>query len=239
MGFPDGAPGAPDGHAVERSVTAAAELVGPGLVRRPTPGRFAVSDSVATDYGLLCDLVARAVDAVAVDDLATAADRLTSALGLVRSAPLGGPGRRFAWAGPAREAIVAQVMDAADSLACLRARTDDWAAVDEAAVAGLRAAHAAGDLDKVHELFEAACDLVADPAVGVEPEGTLHPETVELLEALVAHRPAGEPIAPAGVDPTTPAGPGEVHRLAPDRPLPITEELPEVAATRPPDALIA
>jgi hypothetical protein len=252
--FPDGSPGA---DAVDRRVAAAAELVGPGLVRRPTPGRYAVSERVATDHGLLCDLVARADDAIAAEDLAVAADHLTAALALVRAVPLDGHGRGYPWAGPAREAIVAQVVDAADSLAGLRARSGDWDAVDRAAVQGLRAspaserlhrwrmraAHAAGDVDRVHELFETVCDLVADPAVGVEPEDTLQPETVALLEALVSRRAAGESIAPPA-DPRAPGAPGptepgEVRRLAPDRPLPVTEELPEVAAGRPPDALIA
>jgi hypothetical protein len=246
--FPDGVPGP---HALEARVTAAIELAGPGIVQRPTPGRFAVSDRIATDHGLLCDLVSRADEAVAAGDLPAAAELLARALDLVRAAPLAGPGRRYSWAGPVREAIVAQVVDAADSLACLRARADDWPAVDRAAAQGLRAApgaerlhrwrmraaHAAGEIDRVHELFEEACDAVADPAIGIEPEDTLRPETVQLLEALVARRSAGEPIAPA--EPAEPAEPGEVRRFAPDRPLPVTEELPEVAATRPPDALIA
>jgi hypothetical protein len=251
--FPDGAP-AP--YAVDGSVTAAVELVGPGLVRRPTPGRFGVSDGVATDYGLFCDLVARADAAIEAGDRPAAAEHLTTALDMVRGAPLGGPGRRFAWAGPAREAIVAQVVDAAETLAALGAVSEDWAAVERAAGQGLkaapgserlhrwhmRAAHAAGDIDRVHELFEELCDVVADPAVGVEPEDTLQTETVQLLEGLVSRRPSAEPAAitaPAEAEPREPTEPGQVRRLAPDRPLPITEELPEVAAVSSPAALIA
>jgi hypothetical protein len=79
----------------------------------------------------------------------------------------------------------------------------------------MRSAHAAGDLARVQDLFGTLCDVVADPAVGVEPEDTVQAETVDLLETLVARRPA------------SPARVADKDVLA-DLPLPVTEELPQL-----------
>jgi DNA-binding SARP family transcriptional activator len=214
---------------VEDVVAAARDLIGPALLRSPAEGRVAVSERVITDYGMFCGLFAQADEAV---DTTVAAELLTSALGLVRSGPLGGLGQRFTWAGPQREAIVSHVVDAAEMLAQLCAARRDWDAVEWAVGQGLKAApgaerlhrwlmrsaHAVGDLARVHDIFDALCDLVADPTVGVEPEDTLQAETVDLLETLVSRRAAL--VKRAGV--------AERHVLA-DLPLPVTAEMPQVA----------
>jgi hypothetical protein len=38
-------------------------------------------------------------------------------------------------------------------------------------------------------VFRELCDVLADPELGVEPEDTVHPETIELLEELTGSRP--------------------------------------------------
>jgi DNA-binding SARP family transcriptional activator len=94
--------------------------------------------------------------------------------------------------------IVAQVVDAAEELAEVRLATGDWKAAEWAARRGLRAfpadermyrllmrsARVAGNISGVQRVFRELCDVIADPDLGVEPEDTLHPETVELLEQL-------------------------------------------------------
>jgi DNA-binding SARP family transcriptional activator len=149
--------------------------------------------------------------------------------------PLGGAGQRYAWSGPRREAIVSHVVDAAESLAQLSAAKNDWPVVEWAVAQGLRAApgserlhcwrlrsaHAAGDIDLVHERFEELCDIVADPLIGVEPEATLQASSIALLERLVA-RSLPEPQSVAS---------GELHVLA-DRPGAATAEIPAVEVAR-------
>jgi DNA-binding SARP family transcriptional activator len=99
--------------------------------------------------------------------------------------------------------MVARVVDLAERLAERCLATHDWQAAAWAARQGLRAlpcderlyralmrsARGSGDTDLVHQRFEDLCDAIADPDTGVEPDDTLHPETVELLETLVARRP--------------------------------------------------
>jgi DNA-binding SARP family transcriptional activator len=94
--------------------------------------------------------------------------------------------------------IVAQVVDAAEELAEVRLATGDWRAAEWAARQGLlafpcdermyrllmRTAAAAGNVPGVQRTFRELCDMVADPDSGVEPEDTIHPETVALLEQL-------------------------------------------------------
>jgi hypothetical protein len=41
----------------------------------------------------------------------------------------------------------------------------------------------------VQRVFRELCDVLADPDVGVEPEDTVHPETVALLEDLTRISP--------------------------------------------------
>jgi DNA-binding SARP family transcriptional activator len=197
-------------------VAAARDLVGPSLLRSPASGRFALSERVITDYAVFCGLVARADDAT---DTGEAVELLRTALELVRAAPLDGVARRFPWAGPLREAIVSHVVDAADNLVGLCAARRDWEGAQWAARQGLlaapaterlhrwlmHAAHALGDRDRLHQIFTELCDLVADAAVGVEPEDTLQPKTVQLLESLASPRAAAT--APLGVtEPDVPGG---------------------------------
>ena len=201
---------------VHEVVAAARDLVGPSLLRSPASGRFALSERVVTDYAVFCGLVARADDAT---DTGEAVELLRTALELVRAAPLDGVARRFPWAGPLREAIVSHVVDAADNLVFLCAARRDWEGAQWAARRGLlaapaterlhrwlmHAAHALGDRDRLHQIFTELCDLVADAAVGVEPEDTLQPKTVQLLESLASPRAAAT--APLGVtEPDVPGG---------------------------------
>jgi hypothetical protein len=52
----------------------------------------------------------------------------------------------------------------------------------------MRTARAAGNVPGVQRVFRELCDVLADPDFGVEPEDTLHPETIELLEELTGTR---------------------------------------------------
>jgi DNA-binding SARP family transcriptional activator len=167
---------------------------GADLLPDAIEGRYTMSDRVGTDYGLFCDLVAGAAE---VDPELSAA-LLTEALGLVRGEPFVGVGRSYAWVGPHRGMIAAQVLDAAERLAEVRLARGDWRGAEWAARQGLRAmpcdermyrllmraAHLAGNTSGVHRAFKELCDVVADPDTGAEPDDTVHPETVGLLEQL-------------------------------------------------------
>jgi DNA-binding SARP family transcriptional activator len=164
-------------------------------------GRYWLSHRVVTDYGLFCELVERAEN---LDDALAAADLLTEALTLVRGEPFTGAGRNYAWVGPHRGMIVAQIVDHADELAEVRLSVGHWRQAEWAARQGLRAmpcderlyrilmrtAHAAGNIPGVHRVFRELCDAVADPDTGVEPEDTLHAETIALYEELSSGRRA-------------------------------------------------
>ena len=195
--FPDGANAS---KTVYNTVSSARALVGEHLFPRTEAGRYELSERVITDYGLFCDLVAQADE---TDDVETAASLLAEALGLVRGEPFTGVGRNYAWVGPHRGMIVAQVVDAAEELAEIRLATGDWRLAEWAARRGLRAfpsdermyrllmraARAAGNVPGVQRVFRELCDVIADPDMGVEPEDTLHPETVQLLEQLTRATP--------------------------------------------------
>ncbi len=190
--FPDGANAA---KTVYNTISAARALVGDELFPAPGSGRYELSASVVTDYGVFCELVATADE---TEDAEAAADLLADALGLVRGEPFTGAGRGYAWVGPHRGMIVTQVVDAAEELAEVRLATGDWRAAEWAARQGLRAfpsdermyrllmrtARAAGNVPGVNRVFRELCDVLADPDFGVEPEDTVHPETIELLEEL-------------------------------------------------------
>jgi DNA-binding SARP family transcriptional activator len=190
--FPEGVGAA---RTVHNTVSSARDLVGADLFPTAEGGRYELSERVVTDYGLFCELVAQADE---TEDPARAADRLAGALSLVRGEPFVGVGRGYAWVGAHRGMIVAQVIDAADELAEIRLALGDWRAAEWAARQGLRAfpadermyrllmrtARAAGNLPGVQRAFRELCDVIADPEVGVEPEDTLHPETVTLFEEL-------------------------------------------------------
>ena len=195
--FPDGANAA---KTVYNTVSAARALVGDDLFPPPEGGRYELSERVVTDYGLFCDLVAQADE---TEDVQVAAELLTEALGLVRGEPFTGVGRSYAWVGPHRGMIVAQVVDAAEELAEVRLATGDWRLAEWAARQGLRAfpsdermyrllmrtAHAAGNIPGVQRVFRELCEVLADPDLGVEPEDTVHPETIALLEQLTGSLP--------------------------------------------------
>jgi DNA-binding SARP family transcriptional activator len=195
--FPDGSNAA---KTVYNTVSAARSLVGDDLFPAPTEGRYELSRRVVTDYGLFCELVALAKD---TEEVAASAELLTDALGLVRSEPFMGVGRNYAWVGAHRGMIVAQVIDAAEQLAEMQLARDDWRAAEWAARRGLRAfpsdermhrllmrtARAAGNIPGVQRVFRELCEVIADPDLGVEPEDTLHPETVALLEELTGSVP--------------------------------------------------
>jgi DNA-binding SARP family transcriptional activator len=181
------------------TVSAARNMVGEELFPR-AGGVYELSERVVTDYGLFCELVAQAEE---TDDAARAADRLTGALSLVQGEPFVGVGRSYAWVGAHRGMIVAQVIDAADELGEVRLAMGDWRAAEWAARQGLRAfpadermyrllmrtARDAGNAPGVQRVFRELCDVIADPDLGVEPEDTLHPETVELYEELTGSTP--------------------------------------------------
>ena len=195
--FPDGANAS---KTVYNTVSSARSLLGDGLFPPPEGGRYELSPSVLTDYGLFCELVAEADE---TEDAHAAAELLAQALGLVRGEPFTGVGRGYAWVGPHRGMIVTQVVDAAEELAEVRLATGDWRSAEWAARQGLRAfpsdermyrllmrtARAAGNVPGVQRVFRELCDVLADPDVGVEPEDTLHPETIELLEELTGSSP--------------------------------------------------
>lgn len=190
--FPDGTQKA---KTVYNTISSARALVGDDLFPAPDSSRYVLSDRVVTDYGLFCELVAQADE---TEDAHEAARLLTDGLSVVRGEPFLGVGRNYTWVGPHRGMIVAQVVDAAEELAEIRLATGDWRAAEWAARQGLkafpadermyrllmRAASAAGNVAGVRRVFSELCDVTADPDLGVEPEDTLHPETVELLEEL-------------------------------------------------------
>lgn len=168
---------------------------GNALLPDAAQGRYSLSDRVVTDYGVFCELVARADD---TEDAEAAAAILAEALELVRGEPFVGVGRSYAWVGPHRGMIVSQILDAAEELAEVRLATGDWRAAEWSARQGLRAlpcdermyrllmraAHVAGNTTGVQRAFNELCEAVADPDSGVEPDDTVHPDTVALLEEL-------------------------------------------------------
>ncbi len=190
--FPEGANSA---KTIYNTVSSARSLLGEELFPPSEGGRYELSAAVVTDYGLFCELVGEADE---TEDATAAAGLLTEALGLVQGEPFTGVGRSYAWVGPHRGMIVAQVVDAAEELAEVRLATGDWKAAEWAARRGLRAfpadermyrllmraARVAGNISGVQRVFRELCDVIADPDLGVEPEDTLHPETVDLLEQL-------------------------------------------------------
>lgn len=230
--FPDGAGSTTVGDLVGEL----RRLLGPDAVYRWAAGRLALSERIVTDYSCLCDLVTRAEASPDPDE---AVEHLTAALELVAATPLNGVGQRFPWAGPQRMVMTAQVLDAADALAELRADEHEWLALEWAAYQGLkvapadermhwwlmRAAQARGDVERIHELFADLCDLVADPVVGLEPEDTVQAETMQLMEQLLSQAPPparrGLPGPPAAAVTT------ELPQVD-DEELPITREVPRL-----------
>jgi hypothetical protein len=54
----------------------------------------------------------------------------------------------------------------------------------------MRAAHAAGNIPGVRRAYEELLTALADPDDGVEPDDTVHPETIQLLEQLTGRASA-------------------------------------------------
>jgi DNA-binding SARP family transcriptional activator len=190
--FPTGANATKTFH---NTVSAARRAVGDALFPPATGGRYELSPRVVTDYALFCELVARAHDA---DDANQAATLLHEALELIRGEPFTGVGRNYSWVSSHRGMIVAQVIDAAEQLAEMHLADGDWRAAERAARQGLlafpcdermyrllmRTAAAAGNIPGVERAFRELCATLADPDDGVEPEDTVHPDTVALLDEL-------------------------------------------------------
>ncbi|MBW3642840.1 MAG: LysM peptidoglycan-binding domain-containing protein [Actinobacteria bacterium] len=163
----------------------------------PAGGLYWLSRRVVTDYGLFHELVSRAAE---LDHAEVAAALLAEALTLVQGEPFVGLGRGYCWVAPHAGIIVAQVVDAAEELAEMRLTAGDWRAAEWAARQGLRVfpceerlyrllmrcAHAAGSGSGVHRVFQELVTRLADPDDGVEPEDTVHPDTVALLDQLEA-----------------------------------------------------
>jgi DNA-binding SARP family transcriptional activator/nucleoid-associated protein YgaU len=174
---------------------------GDPLLPLPEVGSYHLSERVGTDHDVFRMLVQRAADLPdeQVDDVACI---LEDALKLVQGEPFVGVARGFAWVTHQRGALVAEVVDAAEELAEIRLAEGDWRAAEWAARQGLRAfpcderlyrllmrsAHAAGNIAAVQRVFDELCAVVADPDLGVEPEDTVHPETLLLLDDLMGTR---------------------------------------------------
>ena len=203
--FPSGANAS---KTIYNAISTARALVGDDLFPSPAGGRYELSPRVVTDYELFCVLVDQAKAAGSVDGVEVAGRVLTEALGMVRGEPFTGAGRGYAWVGPHRGMVVGPVVDAAEMLAEMRLAAGDWRGAEWAARQGLlafpcderlyrilmRAASVAGNVPGVQRVFRELCDLIADGERGVEPEDTLHPETIELLETLT-----GRPRPTSGV----------------------------------------
>jgi DNA-binding SARP family transcriptional activator len=195
---PDGT-GAP--KTVYNLISAARKVLGDELFP-VSDGRYRLSERVVTDYALFYELIAQAGE---TGDRQVRAELLAESLDLVMGEPFTGAGRGFAWVGPHRGIIVAQVIDAAEELAEIHLAAGDWRAAEWAARKGLRAfptdermyrvlmrtASASGNVSGVHRVFRELGQVIADPDVGVAPEDSVHPETLALLEQLTgSQRPA-------------------------------------------------
>ena len=174
---------------------------GADLVPEPIEGHYPLGDRVATDYGLFHELMARAEE---LDDPSGRADA-------ARRSPHADPRRAVPWRrswlrlgraprrahrrpgrrrrrGARRDSASQRATGAAPNgphgraCACSRARSGSTAC-------SCAAAHAAGSIPGVHRAFQELAAAVADPDDGVEPEDTVHPETVALLEELTGQRP--------------------------------------------------
>jgi DNA-binding SARP family transcriptional activator/LysM repeat protein len=175
---------------------------GDPLLPLPESGTYHLSARVGTDHDVFRHLVQRAAE-LPDERVEDVAQLLEEALRLVEGEPFVGAARSYAWVTHHRGALVAEVMDAAEEFAEIRLAEGDWRSAEWAARQGLRAfpcderlyrllmraAHAAGNIAAVQRVFDELSAVVADPELGVEPEDTLHPETLALLEDLISgHR---------------------------------------------------
>lgn len=171
---------------------------GEPLLPLPEGGAYHLSRRVSSDHDVFQALVRRAGE-LPDEQVGDVAGLLQEALGLVAGEPFVGAARGYAWVTHQRGALVAEVVDAAEELAEIRLAEGDWRAAEWAARQGLRAfpcderlyrllmraAYLAGNVAAVQRAFDELCAVVADPDVGVEPEDTVHPETLDLLEELL------------------------------------------------------
>lgn len=128
------------------------------------------------------------------DPLTASTENLEEALGLVRGRPFhtAKRRRRYAWAEPFEQQLIAEIVDAAYELGRRRLMEGRWRAAEQAVVTGLAiepaheslwrlrilAAHESRDTDSVDEAIDRLM------AITEELECDLEPETENLLEAL-------------------------------------------------------
>lgn len=169
---------------------------GAELLPDPVDGRYGSNPRLVTDYGLFHELVTRA----ATEDPNEGERLMGEALGLVRGEPFVGVGRNYVWVAPHAGMVVAQVVDAAEELAERRLAAGDFRGAEEAARQGLgvfpceerlyralmRCAHASGSRAGVQRAFDELVARAADPDGGVEPEDTVHEDTIALLDELTS-----------------------------------------------------
>ncbi|MFE7506714.1 LysM peptidoglycan-binding domain-containing protein [Promicromonospora sp. NPDC057488] len=156
------------------------------LPRHQPDGGHGLLPSVTSDVGEWDALLGGA-------PLEAAPEDLEAALALVRAVPFDGThGRRYAWAEPLRQRLVAEIVDASFALAKRRLLEGRWRSAEEAVVVGLRVEPAQESLWRIRIL---AAHESRDPAAESEAierllsiterlECDLQPETEQLLAAL-------------------------------------------------------
>lgn len=160
-------------------------------------GRYRISERVKTDFELFWATVEQAEN---TDDATTAAGLLAQALSLVRGEPFTGAGLDYAWTAPTRTAVQTAVIDVADELGEILLAAGDLRGAERAARAGLtaapgeerlyrflmRAAAASGSRPMIDRIWRELRDVLADPDHGIEPEGTMSEETIQLFNELTS-----------------------------------------------------
>lgn len=158
-------------------------------------GRYRISERVQTDFELFWATVEQAEN---TDDATAAAGLLAQALSLVRGEPFTGVGLDYAWTAPTRTAVQTAVIDVADELGEILLAAGDLRGAERAARAGLcaapgeerlyrllmRAAAASGSRPMIDRIWRELRDVLADPDHGIEPEGTMSEETIQLFNEL-------------------------------------------------------
>lgn len=156
------------------------------LPRHQADGGYGFRPSVTTDVDAWDRLLAGA-------PLEASTEHLEAALPLVRGVPFeGAHGRRYAWAEPVRQRLVAEIVDASYALAKRRLLEGRWRSAEEAVAVGLRVEPAQESLWRVrilaaHESRDAGAETEAiESLLGITErlECDLQPETEQLLAAL-------------------------------------------------------
>jgi DNA-binding SARP family transcriptional activator len=153
---------------------------GEDYLPRHQGGGYALHPAVSTDWGTWTDLLAGGV-------LQAPTDRLEAALRLVRGRPFDGAHpRRYAWAEPIRQRMIAEIVDASYELARRRLLDGRWRAAEAAVVTGLAiepaqerlwrlrilAAHSAGDRSAEQEAIDRMLAITDDLDTDLEPDTT-------------------------------------------------------------------